>query len=58
MEEEEEEEAAAAAFKEEEKVRNVKAGGPYAMNVTKHLWAGAVSAMVSRFAFCFYLFIF
>ncbi|XP_062148597.1 probable mitochondrial adenine nucleotide transporter BTL3 [Alnus glutinosa] len=48
MEEEEEEAAAAAVFKEEEKVRNVKAGGPYAMNVTKHLWAGAVSAMVSR----------
>lgn len=56
--EEEEEEAAAAVFKEEEKVRNVKARGPYAMNVTKHLLAGAVSAMVSRFAFCFYLFIF
>lgn len=50
MEEEEEEEA--VVYKEEEKVRKVKARGPYAMNVTKHLWAGAVSAMVSRFASC------
>ncbi|KAB1210247.1 putative mitochondrial adenine nucleotide transporter BTL3 [Morella rubra] len=44
----EEEEEDAMVYKEEEKVRQVKAGGSGAMNVTKHLWAGAVAAMVSR----------
>lgn len=37
---------------EEEEERDQKAvlGGSGAMNTTKHLWAGAVAAMVSRFA--------
>lgn len=42
---EEEEENETTSYKEEEKV-NVRGSG--AFNVTKHLWAGAVSAMVSR----------
>ncbi|KAK9272211.1 hypothetical protein L1049_002582 [Liquidambar formosana] len=33
---------------EEEKVEKVRERGSGAMNTTKHLWAGAVSAMVSR----------
>jgi hypothetical protein len=51
MEEEEEALEEAVVYKEKEKIRTVKTRGPYAMNVTKHLWAGAVSAMVSRFAY-------
>lgn len=31
-------------------------GSSGAMNVTKHLWAGAVAAMVSRFVFSFLAF--
>lgn len=48
------------AFKmvdEGEKVKKEKVklrGGASAFNTTKHLWAGAVSAMVSRFGFRFY----
>lgn len=40
---------------EEEEEREEKAvlRGSGAMNMTKHLWAGAVAAMVSRFAFQF-----
>lgn len=40
---------------EEEEERDQKAvfRGSGALNTTKHLWAGAVSAMVSRFAFQF-----
>ncbi|XP_041005460.1 probable mitochondrial adenine nucleotide transporter BTL3 [Juglans microcarpa x Juglans regia] len=43
-----EEEEEAMSYKDEEKVRTVKTGGSNAMNVTKHLWSGAVAAMVSR----------
>lgn len=44
-EEEEEEELAA---KEKKKVGKIRGAGAGAMNTTKHLWAGAVAAMVSR----------
>lgn len=36
-----------------EKQDEVRAGGRAAMNTTKHLWAGAAAAMVSRYAFFF-----
>jgi hypothetical protein len=37
--------------------RKVKARGGFAMNTTKHLWAGAIAAMVSRFLLLVSLFL-
>jgi hypothetical protein len=37
--------------------RKVKARGGFAMNTTKHLWAGAIAAMVSRFVLLVSLFL-
>lgn len=37
--------------KEEEKGK-LRGAGAGAMNTTKHLWSGAVAAMISRFDFC------
>jgi len=42
----------------EDKEQRVRSRGTGAMNTTKHLWAGAIAAMVSRFVFYFYLFLF
>lgn len=43
---------------EEGKRQNVSLRGRGAMNTTKHLWSGAVAAMVSRFVILFYYLIF
>lgn len=40
---------------EGEKQDEVRVGGTSAMNTTKHLWAGALAAMVSRSVFFFFL---
>ena len=50
-----------AVVEEGEKRDEVRVGDTGAMNATKHLWAGAVSAMVSRsvfFTFIYYFFLF
>ena len=54
LEEEEEEDHETASLslcnKEEDEVKvNVRGSSSGAFNVTKHLWSGAVAAMVSRF---------
>lgn len=41
------------AVVEETRTEKVGIRGGRAMNTTKHLWAGAIAAMVSRSAFCF-----
>lgn len=43
---------------EEGKRQNVRLRGRGAMNTTKHLWSGAVAAMVTRFVILFYYSIF
>ena len=48
---------AAAVYEERENetVKSVREKGSGALNMTKHLWAGAVAAMVSRFVYLFFL---
>lgn len=48
-------EASDVALEAGEKKRKVRVRGRGAMNTTKHLWAGAIAAMVSRYLWAFFL---